>query len=162
MVYEEAHSYLPKSEKSSNVYGYARKAVEKIFKEGRKFGIGAMVVTQRPSEISETILAQAGTFLALRLSNSGDQSTVESSAPNNMSSLMELLPSLRIGEAIVVGEAINIPSRVRIELVEPRPSSNDPELVKTWKAKYKPNTENYKAIVTAIREQKPIINPKKK
>lgn len=161
MVYEEAHSYLPKSEKNSNVYGYARKAVEKIFKEGRKFGIGAMVVTQRPSEISETILTQAGTFIALRLTNSGDKGTVESAAPNNMSSLMDLLPSLRIGEAIIVGEAINIPSRVRIELVEPRPSSNDPELVKAWKDTFKPNNENYKQVVTAIREQKPIINLKK-
>jgi len=162
MVYEEAHSYLPKSEKSSHVYGYARKAVEKIFKEGRKFGIGAMVVTQRPSEISETILSQAGTFIALRLSNSGDKSTVQAAAPNNMSSLMDLLPSLRIGEAIVVGESINIPSRVRIELVEPRPSSNDPELVKSWKSIFKPHLENYKSVVKAIREQKPIIKPLKK
>lgn len=162
MVYEEAHSYLPKAEKSSNVYGYARKAVEKIFKEGRKFGVGAMVVTQRPSEISETILAQAGTFIALRLTNSGDKGTIESSAPNNMSSLMELLPSLRIGEAIVVGEAINIPSRVRIEIVEPRPSSNDPELAKSWKKIFKPDTSNYKTVVTAIREQKAIVKPKTK
>jgi DNA helicase HerA-like ATPase len=161
MVYEEAHSYLPKSEKNSNVYGYARKAVEKIFKEGRKFGIGAMVVTQRPSEISETILAQAGTFIALRLTNSGDKGTVESSAPNNMSSLMELLPSLRIGEAIIVGEAINIPSRVRIELVEPRPSSNDPALVTAWTMTFVPNDNNYKPVVTAIREQKQIVKPKK-
>jgi DNA helicase HerA-like ATPase len=160
MVYEEAHSYLPKSEKSSNVYGYARKAVEKIFKEGRKFGIGAMVVTQRPSEISETILAQAGTFLALRLTNAGDKGTVESAAPNNMSSLMELLPSLRIGEAIVVGEAINIPSRVRIELVEPRPSSNDPNLVKSWKKEFTPDSNHYSTVVTAIREQKLISKPK--
>lgn len=160
MVYEEAHSYLPKAENNSNVYGYARKAVEKIFKEGRKFGIGAMVVTQRPSEISETILAQAGTFLALRLTNSGDKGTVQSAAPNNMNSLMELLPSLRIGEAIVVGEAINIPSRVRIELVEPRPSSNDPGLVSSWKKVFAPNVKNYKDIVTAIREQKPIIKSK--
>jgi len=160
MVYEEAHSYLPKSEKSSNVYGYARKAVEKIFKEGRKFGIGAMVVTQRPSEISDTILAQAGTFIALRLTNSGDKGTVESASPNNMSSLMELLPSLRIGEAIVVGEGINIPSRVRIELVEPRPSSNDPDLVNAWKKVFTSEENNYKAVVKAIREQKPIDKPK--
>lgn len=157
MVYEEAHSYLPRSEKSSHIYGYARKAVEKIFKEGRKFGIGAMVVTQRPSEISETILAQVGTFIALRLTNSGDKGTVQSSAPNNMNSLIELLPSLRIGEAIVVGEAINIPSRVRIEIVEPRPSSNDPNLVDSWKKTFVPNKDNYKTVVTAIREQKSII-----
>lgn len=156
MVYEEAHSYLPRSERSSHVYGYARKAVEKIFKEGRKFGMGAMVITQRPSEISETILAQVGTFIALRLTNSGDKGTVQSSAPNNMNSLIELLPSLRIGEAIIVGEAINIPSRVRIELVEPRPTSNDPEVVNSWKKEFKSSAGNYKNVVTAIREQKSI------
>lgn len=156
MVYEEAHSYLPKSEKTSHVYGYARKAVEKIFKEGRKFGIGAMVVTQRPSEISETILAQVGTFIALRLTNSGDKNTVQSSAPNNMNSLIELLPSLRIGEAIVVGEAINIPSRVRIPIVEPRPSSDDPKLAKQWVKQFKADKTHYKSVMTALREQKPI------
>ena len=156
MVYEEAHSYLPKSERSSHIYGYARKAVEKIFKEGRKFGIGAMVVTQRPSEISETILAQVGTFIALRLTNSRDKGTVQSAAPNYMNSLIELLSSLRIGEAIVVGESINIPSRVRIELVEPRPSSNDPNLVDAWHKKYAINEYGYKQVVKSIREQKPI------
>ncbi len=157
MAYEEAHSYLPKSERSTHIYGYARKAVEKIFKEGRKFGVGAMVVTQRPSEISATILAQVGTFIALRLTNSGDKGTVQSAAPNNMNSLVELLPSLRIGEAIVVGEAINIPSRVRIELVEPRPSSNDPKLVEAWLKEFAISENAYKEVVKAIREQKPII-----
>lgn len=161
MVYEEAHSYLPRSERTLNVYGYARKAVEKIFKEGRKFGIGAMVVTQRPSEISETILAQVGTFIALRLTNSGDKSTVQSSAPNNMNSLIELLPSLRIGEAIVVGEAINIPSRVRINLVEPRPSSNDPDLTTAWHQTFKTEKTDYKSVVLSIREQKLVTKPKK-
>jgi DNA helicase HerA-like ATPase len=156
MVFEEAHSYLPKGETSSHIFGYARKAVEKIFKEGRKFGVGAMVVTQRPSEISETILSQVGTFIAMRLTNSSDKGTVQSASPNNMTSLMELLPSLRVGEAIIVGEAINIPSRVRIDLVEPRPSSNDPKLVQCWKKEFKPNKEHYKKIVTAIREQKHI------
>ncbi len=156
MVYEEAHSYLPKSEETSHIYGYARKAVEKIFKEGRKFGMGAMVVTQRPSEISETILAQVGTFIALRLTNSSDQGTVKSASPNNMTNLIDLLPSLRIGEAVVVGEAIKIPSRVRVGLVEPRPSSNDPELVDNWQKRFKKDDNNYKNVVTALREQKHI------
>lgn len=160
LVFEEAHSYLPKSERNSHIYGYARKAVEKIFKEGRKFGVGAMVVTQRPSEISETILAQVGTFITLRLTNSGDKGTVQSAAPNNMNSLIELLPSLRIGEAIIIGEAINIPSRVRIELVEPRPSSNDPRLVEAWNSKFTLDKDSYKEVVKAIREQKPIIKKK--
>jgi len=154
MVFEEAHSYLPKNESSSHIYGYARRSVEKIYKEGRKFGVGAMVVTQRPSEISETILAQVGTFVALRLTNSSDKNNVQSASPNNMNSLMELLPSLRIGEAIIVGEAINIPSRVRIELVEPRPSSNDPKLVEGWRKKFTVKAEHYKNIVKAWREQK--------
>lgn len=156
MVFEEAHSYLPRNEYSSHIYGYARRAVEKIFKEGRKFGLGAMVVTQRPSEISETILAQVGTFIALRLTNSNDKSTVQGAAPNNMSSLIELLPSLRIGEAIIVGEAITIPSRVKIDLVEPRPSSNDPRLVECWSSKFEVRKGYYKKIVQSIRERKPI------
>lgn len=156
MVYEEAHSYLPKNEPNAQTPGYAKKAVEKIFKEGRKFGVGAMVVTQRPSEISESILAQVGTFIALRLTNSTDKNAVQAAAPNNMTTLMELLPSLRIGEAIVVGESIKIPSRVRIELVEPRPSSDDPKLVESWKSESAPNESNYTKIVTALREQKHI------
>jgi len=155
LIFEEAHSYLPKNE-SSNIFGYARKSVEKVFKEGRKFGLGAMVITQRPSEISETILAQVGTFIALRLTNSGDKGSVKSAAPNNMSSLIDLLSSLRIGEAIILGEAINIPSRVRMELVEPRPSSNDPQLIKCWSNIFIEDVKQYKQIVTAIREQKHI------
>jgi hypothetical protein len=154
LVYEEAHSYLPKGEATSNIYGYARKAVERVYKEGRKFGVGAMVVTQRPSEISQTILAQVGTFIALRMTNSSDKSAVQAAAPNNMTSLIDLLPSLRIGEAIVVGEAIKIPTRVRIDLVEPRPGSNDPELVSSWKKTFKSSKSNYKRIATALREQK--------
>jgi len=70
------------------------------------------------------------------------------------------LPSLRIGEAIIVGEAINIPSRVRIELVEPRPSSNDPKLVEAWLKKFESNNNAYKEVVKSIREQKPIIKKK--
>lgn len=154
MIYEEAHSYLPKADRTSHVYGYARKAVEKIYKEGRKFGIGSMVITQRPSEISQTILSQVGTFIGLRLTNSGDKSTVQSSAPNNMNSLIELLPSLRVGEAIVVGEAINIPSRVRVDLVEPRPSSSDPDLISAWLQHFEQNDDDYKTVVTSIRNQK--------
>ncbi|WP_340010266.1 ATP-binding protein [Paenibacillus sp. FSL H7-0690] len=155
MIYEEAHSYLPRNE-GNHIYGYARKAVEKIFKEGRKFGVGAMVVTQRPSEISETILAQVGTFIALRLTNSSDKNTVKSAAPNNMTSLIDLLSSLRKGEAIVVGEAIEIPSRIRIKEYTPRPNSNDPDLTQQWNQDFKCDNDNYKKVITAMREQKHI------
>jgi len=150
LAYEEAHNYLNKSDNNS----YSKDAVEKVFKEGRKFGLGALVISQRPSEISETILAQVGTFIALRLTNSGDQSIVKNSAPDNLNSLIDLLPSLRTGEAIIVGEAIKIPSRVRIKLNVPRPTSDDPKLVMKWLESHPENEENYKVVVTRIRQQK--------
>lgn len=150
LAYEEAHTYLNKNDNNS----YSKFAVEQVFKEGRKFGLGALVISQRPSEISETILAQVGTFIALRLTNSGDQSIVKSSAPDNLNSLIDLLPSLRTGEAIIVGEAIKIPSRVRIKLNNPRPTSDDPKLVEGWTKQHLPNDDNYKSVVTRIRQQK--------
>ena len=150
IAYDEAHSYLNKNENSS----YAKAAVERIFKEGRKFGVGALVISQRPSEISETILAQVGTFIALRLTNSTDKSIVKSLAPDNMNSLIDLLPSLRIGEAIVVGEAIKIASRIKLQLQEPRPDSADPKLVDCWSTEFVCDDENYKSVVTKIREKR--------
>lgn len=157
MVFEEAHSYLPKNEESHHLFGYARKAVERIFKEGRKFGLGALVVSQRPSEISETILAQVGTFIAMRLTNSLDKNTVKAAAPDNMTSLIDQVSALRIGEAIVVGEAIKIPSRVKIEPVSPGPNSHDPAVVRCWQQIFPPDAAHYQKIVTALREQKNAI-----
>src|SRR5260370_42566517 len=85
LAYEEAHSYLNTKETGS----YSKNAFEQVFKEGRKFGVGAMVISERPSEISETILAQVRTYIALRLTNSGDQSIVNTSAPDNLISLID-------------------------------------------------------------------------
>lgn len=149
IAYEEAHSYLGKRD-----VHYARAAVERIFKEGRKFGLGAMVISQRPSELSETILAQVGTFIALRLTNSSDQSIVKSMAPDNMNSLINLLPSLRVGEAVIVGEAINIPSRIKLPLQSPRPDSADPKVVEAWSRDYDKEGASYAKVVTNMREQK--------
>jgi DNA helicase HerA-like ATPase len=150
LAYDEAHAYLDRSDSTS----YAKAAVERIFKEGRKFGIGALVISQRPSEISETILAQVGTFIALRLTNSSDQAIVKSLAPDNLNSLIDLLPSLRIGEAVVVGEAIKIPTRIRIPLQSPRPDSSDPKVVDCWRNGFSYNADNYKTVVTKTRERK--------
>src|SRR5688572_11412092 len=73
IFYEEAHSYLPRSGTSPFIAGYAARSVRRVFKEGRKYGVGAVVVSQRPSDLDETVLSQCGTFVALRLSNSDDQ-----------------------------------------------------------------------------------------
>jgi len=150
LAFEEAHSYLNRNDNSN----YSKNAVERIFKEGRKFGVGALVISQRPSEISETILAQIGTIIALRTTNSSDQAIIRNSAPDNLNSLMNLLSSLRIGEAVVVGESIKIPSRIRIKLNAPRPTSDDPEIEKVWMKKFDLKDDDYKSVALKIRQQR--------
>ena len=135
IIYEEAHAYLPRGTEGQFVAGYAGSAVRRILKEGRKYGIGAIIVSQRPSELDETILSQCGTFFALRLSNVDDQGRVKSIVPDALAGLIDLLPALRTGEALILGEAVQIPSRVRFPLIEPRPDSGDPEPAKRWKEK---------------------------
>jgi hypothetical protein len=131
VVMEEAHRYL-----SKEGGGPARDIVQRIVKEGRKFGIGAMIVSQRPSEVDETILSQCGTFIALRLSNAADRSKVQGSLPDNMSGIVESLPVLRTGEAIITGEAARLPLRCRIALPDEqfRPQSEDPAVAARWRA----------------------------
>lgn len=152
LVYEEAHSYLPKGEGTQFIAGYALKAVKRVFKEGRKYGVGAIVVSQRPSELNETILSQCGTFFALRLTNTDDRGRIRSAAPDELAGLIEVLPALRTGEALVLGEAVKIPSRIRFPLIEPRPRSYDSEPAKRWKENRVKNPPYDKA-VTRWRQQ---------
>lgn len=129
IVMEEAHRYL--SKESDNA---ARTMTQRIVKEGRKFGIGAMVVSQRPSEVDETILSQCGTFIALRLSNSADRGKVQAALPDSLAGIVDSLPVLRTGEAIITGEAARLPIRCRITLPSEtnRPNSEDPKVAKEW------------------------------
>ena len=152
IVFEEAHTYLPRGGSSQFVTGYASNAVRRIFKEGRKYGVGSIVVSQRPSELDETILSQCGTFFALRLSNSEDQGRVRSAIQDTLAGLIDLLPALRTGEALILGEAIQIPSRVRLPLIEPRPKSDDPEVSKRW-AEDKVERSHYDEAITGWRRQ---------
>lgn len=153
IVYEEAHAYLPRGGTARFVPGYAGYAVRRVFKEGRKYGVGAILVSQRPSELDETILSQCGTFFSLRLSNPEDQGRIKATVPDALGGLMDLLPALRTGEAIVLGEAIQIPSRIRLPLIEPRPKSDDPEPAKRWQEQRVENPPHAKAI-TAWRRQR--------
>jgi DNA helicase HerA-like ATPase len=152
IVYEEAHAYLPSGGAAQFITGYAGRAVRRIFKEGRKYGVGAIVVSQRPSELDETILAQCGTFFALRLSNGDDQGRIKSTVPDALGGLIDLLPALRTGEVLILGEAVKIPSRVRLPLIEPRPKSDDPEVTKRWKEN-RVTKPNYDFAVTSWRRQ---------
>jgi hypothetical protein len=151
VVMEEAHRYLSKEDG-----GPARDIVKRIVKEGRKFGIGAMVVSQRPTEVDETILSQCGTFIALRLSNAADRAKVQGALPDNLSGIVDSLPVLRTGEAIITGEAARLPLRCRIALPdeEHRPQSEDPAVAERWKANY--ISENYARLAASWRAQNPL------
>jgi len=129
IVIEEAHRFI--GEKVSDTAGAAKNASERIAREGRKYGLGLMVVSQRPAELSETALSQCGTFISMRLTNPGDQNRIKSALPDTVANLAEALPSLRTGEALVTGEAIPLPSRVLIDRPQPEPSATDPTLG-TW------------------------------
>jgi len=126
LVLEEAHAYLSKENA-----GTAAAAVRRIAKEGRKYGVGMMLVSQRPSEIDSTILSQCGTLFAMRLANDTDRGHVTNAASDNLKGLFDMLPVLRTGEAIVVGEAVSLPVRTLIAAppLNRRPDSADPRVV---------------------------------
>jgi hypothetical protein len=130
LVCEEAHAYLPRS---AGKYDSTRRAMERIAKEGRKYGVGLGVVSQRPHELSETVLSQCGTFLCLRLTNPDDQAYVRELVPDAESELVDVLPALGRGEAMVMGEAIPLPLRVRIRRPEPAPHSQDVNYHAAWR-----------------------------
>ena len=121
LLMEEAHNYL-------GAEGSALSIVQKIVKEGRKYGIGSMIVSQRPSEINSTILSQCGTFIALRLSNSTDRGYITGAVSDNLEGLTSMLPILKTGEAIILGEAVKLPMRTIIKAPpkDKRPDSQDP------------------------------------
>ena len=155
LVLEEAHAYLGQGDD-----GPAAKAVRRIAKEGRKYGIGAMIVSQRPAEIDSTILSQCGTIFAMRLANSADRSHVTSAASDNLEGLFSMLPILRTGEAIIVGEAVHLPVRALINppAANRRPDSADPVIFQTagpggWNRTKEP--QNYKDVVSVWRRQNP-------
>ena len=153
VVMEEAHRYLGKDADNP-----ARDMVQRIVKEGRKFGVGAMIISQRPFEIDETILSQCGTLMALRLSNSADQGKVKAALPDSLGGLVDTLPVLRTGEAIIMGEAARLPIRCRINLPPEgaRPNSADPNVTAAW-AKSR-GDENYGRLAAAWRSQDPKWN----
>lgn len=147
VVMEEAHRYL------SSDKGAAVDIVKRIAKEGRKYGIGAMVISQRPAEVDETILSQCGTIIALRLSNPIDRARVKGTLPDNLSGLMDLLPVLRTGEAIITGEAARLPVRCKITLPTERhqPKSSDPKVAEAWS--HKRVSEGYDRVAASWRAQ---------
>ncbi|WP_442593316.1 ATP-binding protein [Parapusillimonas sp. JC17] len=148
IVMEEAHRYLGPDAGTDAI-----EMVKRIAKEGRKYGVGAMIVSQRPAEVDETVLSQCGTVIALRLSNPVDRNRVKGTLPDNLAGLMDLLPVLRTGEAIITGEAARLPVRCRITLPGEQhlPQSSDPQVTQAWATRRK--SEGYDRVVTSWRSQ---------
>lgn len=148
IVLEEAHSYLKAGEHS-----ISSRTVQMIAKEGRKYGVGLLLVTQRPSELDETVLSQCGTMIALRMNNSKDRGHIRSAVQDELQSMVDLLPSLRTGEALISGEAVKIPSRVKFFKISNAPKSSDPKASEKWLQTIE-NTENeYKSLLKSWRNK---------
>ncbi len=135
LVYEEAHKYAPNSDLSK--YRASRQSIERIAKEGRKYGISMLLASQRPSEISETIFSQCNNFIAMRLTNPTDQNYVKRLLPDTFGGLIDKMPTLKAGESLLIGDSVVIPSIVQIDECEDKPSSNDIPYFELWKEKWK-------------------------
>ena len=130
LMCEEAHTYIPRDSESQ--FTGSRKSMERIAKEGRKYGVGLAVVSQRPHEVSETVLAQCGTFICLRITNPNDQNYVRSLVPESEGDLVSVLAGLARGEALVLGEAVPLPTRLQFEKPNPTPNSDDVDFYDKW------------------------------
>lgn len=135
IVCEEAHNYIPKT--GGAEYNASKKSIERIAKEGRKYGLSLMVVSQRPSEVSETIFSQCNNFISLRLTNVNDQNYVKSLMPDNSNAIAEVLPNLGQGECLIVGDAALIPSIVKLDKPNPEPKSQSINFQDEWQTEWK-------------------------
>jgi DNA helicase HerA-like ATPase len=131
LILEEAHHYIPAVARLERQQR-AREVFEKIAKEGRKFGLSLVVASQRPSELSRTVLAQCNSFIVHRIQNPDDQEYFKSVISGINRELLDQLPALAQQQAIVLGDCVSLPLQVRINTVSPRPRSDDPPFVREW------------------------------
>jgi DNA helicase HerA-like ATPase len=132
LLCDEAHLYVPERGTGTGILASALGTFHRIAKEGRKYGVGLVIISQRPSEVSRTVLSQCNNFVALRLTNAEDQSVVQRMLPDNLGGLAGLLPILDIGEALVVGDACLLPARIRIAEPRSKPDSGTVEFWDRW------------------------------
>jgi DNA helicase HerA-like ATPase len=142
---EEAHLYIPNRSEMGSVSDSALRTFERIAKEGRKYGVGLVVISQRPSEVNRTVLSQCNNVIALRLTNGDDQNVIQKLLPDNLGGFTDLLPILDTGEALVVGDASLLPTRVRIREPKSKPLSGTVEFWDRWAEGAAPN-----AVATAV------------
>ncbi|MBT8038867.1 MAG: DUF87 domain-containing protein [Xanthomonadales bacterium] len=150
VIAEEAHAYIPRD----HVGGHegTRRSFERIAKAGRKYAVGLCVVSQRPNELSETVLAQCSSWVCLRISNPDDQDYVRALVPDSARGILEALTSLAQGEAIAAGEAVPMPVRFRVTMPNPPPNAQSIEYAEMWKSG--PEETDVEHIVDCWRKQR--------
>ena len=147
---DEAHLYLPVNA-SDNMEERGVKSFERIAKEGRKYGVSLVVISQRPADVSKTILSQCGNFIAMRLTNPEDQNVIRRLFPDNLGDFAEMLPILDVGEGLVVGDASLLPSRVVIDKPSIHPNSSTVDFWDRWSEDKK--SPSWDKVVKVMRQQ---------
>lgn len=145
LVFEEAHNYIPKD--TNLITRLPKKYIGRIAKEGRKYGISQLIISQRPSDLCDTIISQCSNFFVLRVTNPNDQNFVQRVLPDHLSALSNMIPFFENGECLIAGECVKIPTKVIVDLPEPRPDSDDVLFSDKWKEKL----EDYKVEETIHR-----------
>ena len=152
LLCDEAHLYLPVRDDADAVQRQALGAFERIAKEGRKYGFSLLVVSQRPSDVSKTILSQCNNFLSLRLTNDTDQAVIKRLMPDSLAGLTSILPLLDTGEALMSGDAVLLPSRIKLDRPTIAPDSATRDFWKDWGTQA-PDVEAINRAVEALRRQ---------
>ncbi|MGN7735310.1 ATP-binding protein [Ensifer sp. 22564] len=152
LLCDEAHLYLPVRDDADAVQRQALGAFERIAKEGRKYGFSLLVVSQRPSDVSRTILSQCNNFLALRLTNETDQGVIKRLMPDSLAGLTSILPLLDTGEALLLGDAVLLPTRIKLDIPKIPPDSATRDFWTEW-GTLQPQDDAIKSAVECLRSQ---------
>jgi len=155
-VCDEAHLYLPVKNDADAVEKQALATFERIAKEGRKYGVSLVVVSQRPSDVSRTILSQCNNFLIFRLTNDSDQAVVRRLMPDSMAGLTDILPLLDTGEALMLGDAVLLPTRIRMDKPSVPPSSGTRDFWREWGTMAPDAASIAEAVETLRRQTRPV------
>lgn len=132
LLCDEAHLYMPQRNMADSADDISLDIFERIAKEGRKYGVSLVVISQRPSEVNKTMLSQCSNFVSMRLTNAEDQSVIKRLLPDSLGGFSDILPTLDTGEALVVGDASLLPSRIRIDEPQNKPNSGTVNFWDEW------------------------------
>jgi DNA helicase HerA-like ATPase len=142
LLCDEAHLYVPNRANAEASDDISIEIFERIAKEGRKYGVSLVVISQRPSEVNKTMLSQCSNFISMRLTNADDQAVIKRLLPDSLGGFSDILPTLDTGEALIVGDASLLPSRIRVDEPNTKPNSGTVEFWSQWQSSVDPERIN--------------------